>query len=126
MAINFNITKVHGIGNTSSFPMTAVNENSRSVEFTTDVSDTKDPIFVVIDLTTTFISSELELLSDEGKTVCVANLDPCSFNIFPVTTYGCVNKEGKVTFRLTGISGDLESSMAIKIGAFSHIDVVNN
>ena len=126
MAINFNTSKITGIGKYGSMPITTINHNGESVELTTDISGTKDPIFVIIDLTTTFISSELELLSDEGKTVFVADLDPCSFNIFPVTTYGCVNKEGKVTFRLTGISGDLESSMAIKIGAFSHIDVVNN
>ncbi len=125
MAINFNISKVYGIGNTSSLPMTAVNENSRSVEFTTDVSDTKDPIYVILNLSTTFISSNFEILSEDGKITREISLEPCTFNIIPVTTYGCVTKDGKVNFRLTGVSGEIETSMAIKIGAFTHISVIN-
>lgn len=126
MAINFNTSKVFGIGNMGNLPMTAVNQDGKSIELSTNVSDIKDPLYVIIDLSASFISSKLEVFNADGKLAYEIGLNPTEYNIIPVTTYGCVTKEGKVNFRLTGISGDIESGMAIMIGAFSHISVINN
>ncbi len=125
MAINFNTTLVSGLTKSTKLDMTTINETNRSIDFSATVNSAKDPIYIVVDLKDAHINTRLEMLNEEGNIVNVITLMSKGISIVPITTYGFITKDGQLNFKLTGMSGDIESDFGIEVGAFSYTPVIN-
>ncbi len=126
MAINFNNSVINGIFNQSTLSFTNVKGSGNTVSVETTLTECKDPLFIMVDLKQAFISMALNQLSIDGKIAASVNLVPGEMNIIPVTTFGCVDKDGKITFEFMGMNDATLSDVNIGVCAFTHIPVINH
>ena len=126
MAINFITANINGIEKPQQLTMTTVNETGKTIELSTTANNAKDPIYFVVDLKDAHINTRLEIINADGNIAKVVMLMSKGISVLPIKTQNIITKEGQLNFRLTGVSGNIESDFGITVGAFSHIPVINH
>ena len=84
------------------------------------LSQSKDPIFLLLDLTETPVGAFITF--NKGETI---TLDAGGMGIVPITTYG-IAEAGKISFSVKGKDAPISGDMKIKLYSFSHINVINH
>ncbi len=117
MAQTINSTTSNGLFSASAFDFTALNSDN----FSSDVSDCKDPITVIVDTTADKSNAySLVCVGTDGKKKEV-KLEIGSVNAIHITTFGYKNTDGMMDFEITG-----GASAGIKVAVLKYTSVVNH
>ncbi len=112
MTINTNT--VSGLFTAGNTPFEAVNGNDIAIAATAG----KDPVFVLVDLTSASADTQITVKDADGKDAKVIDLKGGELNIIPVTTAGIEDSEGNINISIA-------SSANAKIAALVYTPVIN-
>ena len=119
---NITILNSKGLFESTAATNQYVTESGKKLSFTVNAKETKDPLFIVIDLSNTSVSDAKLCFCDNKET----DLEGGKLNLIPITTAGIKDESGNISFEIKSDTVTFDASMKILVGIISYTPVINH
>ena len=125
MAYNITTSRINGLFSANEVTFTKIDAESNEATLSFDLKDTKDPTFILFNLTDTSeipVYIELEAAGGAKRQVMFTE---GAINVLPITSGDYIDTNGKFSFKIF-CDGSVLDMINVKVGAISYTPVINH